>query len=438
LTSADRLEIVFDRLGIDRAHVLACMSGDWGGFVTKSAGRVCSLTIVAPHLNKGVPAALAVLTAPGLVIAGDQGAPAKRARDLAARFGLGSLFELRDYATPAWADTIADRTADVANAIGDFLARTERDGRVPAAVTGTGEGEVAGIHYRIEGQGPALVPMPLSLAPTQWDALVPRFAERYSVVRLGGPHLGVVSLLEDRAKSGYGELVAQVLDRTRILPGEAVLEVGCGSGALTRALANRIGDGHAIVAADLNPYLLAEAQALTTAEGLKQPIQFEQANAEALPFPDGTFDVAFCCTVLEEGDADRMVAEMARVTRPGGRIAIITRAIDVDWWVNLALPRDLKRKIDALGPATGAGVGDGGCADSSLYTRIVKAGLTPIMMGPQFAVYRNGERLDDVLDRFAAALPEDEGRLCRAAIDQGGADGVLFAAEPFHCAVAKR
>jgi SAM-dependent methyltransferase len=268
--------------------------------------------------------------------------------------------------------------------------------------------------------------------------LVPRFAERYSVVRLGGPHLGVVSLLEDRAKSGYGELVAQVLDRTRILPGEAVLEVGCGSGALTRALANRIGDGHAIVAADLNPYLLAEAQALTTAEGLKQPIQFEQANAEALPFPDGTFDVAFCCTVLEEGDSDRMVAEMARVTRPGGRIAIITRAIDVDWWVNLALPRDLKRKIDALGPATGAGVGDGGCADSSLYTRIVKAGLTPIMMGPQFAVYRNGERLDDVLDWFAAALPEDEGRLCRAAIDQGGADGVLFAAEPFHCAVAKR
>ncbi len=280
--------------------------------------------------------------------------------------------------------------------------------------------------------------MPLSLAPSQWDPLVPQLSERYTVVRLGGPHLGVVSLLEDRAQSGYGDLVAHVLDQTQLAPGETVLEVGCGSGALVRPLAIRIGPGNAIVAADLNPYLLSEARALVRSEGLTDAISFELANAEALPFADDRFDVAYCCTVMEEGDADRMVAEMARITHPGGRIAIITRAIDVDWWVNLALPRDLKRKIDALGPATGAGVGDRGCADSSLYARITKAGLTPVTMGPQFAVYRGGERLDDVLDRLVAALPEDEGRLCRSAIQQAQADGVLFAAEPFHCAVAKR
>ncbi len=90
------------------------MSGDWGEFSAASPERICSLTIVAPHLNKGIPETLRAFAAPSLVIAGDQGAPAKRARDLAGRFGRGELFELRDYATPAWADTIADRTEEVA------------------------------------------------------------------------------------------------------------------------------------------------------------------------------------------------------------------------------------------------------------------------------------------------------------------------------------
>ena len=59
-------------------------------------------------------------------------------------------------------------------------------------------------------------------------------------------------------------------------------------------------------------------------------------------------------------------------------------------------------------------------------------------MGPQFAIYKDGERLDDVLDRLVAAVPEDEGRMCRVAIRQAKTDGVLFVAEPFHCAVAAR
>jgi len=39
-------------------------------------------------------------------------------------------------------------------------------------------------------------------------------------------------------------------------------------------------------------------------------------------------DLTLSCTVLEEGDADRMLAEMIRVTKPGGRVAVIVRAID--------------------------------------------------------------------------------------------------------------
>ena len=133
------------------------------------------------------------------VISGDQGPPAKRARDLAGTFGHGEFFELSDYASPAWADTIADRTEEVTGAIGKFLARAERESGVPSVVTSKGDGEIAGIRYRIQGQGPALVLMPLSLAPSQWEPLVSRLSDHYSIVQLGGPNLGVISLLEARA-----------------------------------------------------------------------------------------------------------------------------------------------------------------------------------------------------------------------------------------------
>ena len=118
---------MFGQLGLARVHVGACMSGDWGELVTTHADCIHSLTIVAPHLNKGVPEASKTFRSPSLVITGDQGAPAQRARDLAVRFENGALFELCDYASPMWADTVADRAADIAEALCEFLARADRD-----------------------------------------------------------------------------------------------------------------------------------------------------------------------------------------------------------------------------------------------------------------------------------------------------------------------
>jgi ubiquinone/menaquinone biosynthesis C-methylase UbiE len=49
----------------------------------------------------------------------------------------------------------------------------------------------------------------------------------------------------------------------------------------------------------------------------------QEGNAEALPFRANQFDVTVACTVLEEGDADRMLAELVRVTKPGRRVGVI-------------------------------------------------------------------------------------------------------------------
>ena len=432
-----RVERALNHLGIGRVHVAACMSGDWGELLLNCPDRVRSLTIIAPHLNKGLPDCLNTFPSPALIITGDQGASAPRARDLAGRFLQGELFELQNYATPMWADTVADRTTEVTEAIISFLARVEDDDNGPSSEMADSNGEIAGIRYRVLGKGPPLLLLPLSMAPSQWEPLVSRLSNYYSIILLGGPFLGAISLLEARACSGYGQLVAQVIDQANLRPGETVLEVGCGSGALARGLAQRTNSKNLIVATDLNPYLLSEAEILASRDGLSETISFERADAEALPYPDARFHVSISCTVMEEGKADQMLSELARVTRPGGRVVVMTRALDVDWWANLPLSTELSRRINALGPGTGAGVGDGGCADASLYRRLLAAGLMPLFMGPQFAIYREGERLADVLDRLLAPLSNIEAEDCRDAIRQAKQDGTLLVAEPFHCAVGK-
>ena len=60
------------------------------------------------------------------------------------------------------------------------------------------------------------------------------------------------------------------------------------------------------------------------------------------------------------------------------------------------------------------------------------------MLGPQFAIYSDGERLADVVDRLIGVQSEDDAPLCREAVQQARMSGTLFVAEPFHCAVATK
>jgi SAM-dependent methyltransferase len=95
--------------------------------------------------------------------------------------------------------------------------------------------------------------------------------------------------------------------------------------------------------------LLREARQLARQEGFGDVIEFHEGRAEALPFSDDSIDVALSRTVMEEGDADRMLAELIRLTKPGGRVAVMVRAVDVPAWVNLPLNPELKAKVSRPG-----------------------------------------------------------------------------------------
>jgi hypothetical protein len=159
-----------------------------------------------------------------------------------AQFPEATLVALPDYFSPPWADVITDRTDAMRGAILDFLASYDRRHGTTQVTLPEGAGEVAGIPYRIQGMGPPLVLFPLGLAPPQWAPLLSRLSAQYCTIRLGGPALGFLALLESRGRAvGYQGMVRQLLETPQLQPGEGVLDVGCGSGVLDRWLAQYTG-----------------------------------------------------------------------------------------------------------------------------------------------------------------------------------------------------
>jgi SAM-dependent methyltransferase len=110
-------------------------------------------------------------------------------------------------------------------------------------------------------------------------------------------------------------------DRGGVMAGRSVLDVGCGFGLETLRLAALAGPGK-VAGIDKSADFIAEATARATAAGLA--IDFEVGDAEALPYPDASFDCVRAERLLIYlTDPAKAVAEMKRVARPGGRIALI-------------------------------------------------------------------------------------------------------------------
>ena len=99
--------------------------------------------------------------------------------------------------------------------------------------------------------------------------------------------------------------------------GDRVLDVACGTGALTLAVAEIAGPSGSVVGLDANPEMLAVAR--------RKPVQIEwlEGRAEALPLPDGSFNAVvsqFGFMFFE--DKPKALREMVRVLKPGGRLAV--------------------------------------------------------------------------------------------------------------------
>jgi arsenite methyltransferase len=140
-------------------------------------------------------------------------------------------------------------------------------------------------------------------------------------------------LLDDQMHPGGERLTLRLARLAGVAPGARVVDVACGSGASALLLAREL--GCVMVGVDLGARAIEQARRATRAGARAS---FLLGDAEALPLPDTSFDVALSeCSLCTFPDKPRAIAEMARVVRAGGCIAIADVTADLD-----ALPAQLR------------------------------------------------------------------------------------------------
>ena len=125
------------------------------------------------------------------------------------------------------------------------------------------------------------------------------------------------------ATRAYKQQTFALLD---LRPGDCVLDVGCGAGDDVRALAQLVAPGGRAVGVDTSLTMVEEAR--RRSDGLGLPVEFRVGDAHCLDFLEGAFDGARTDRVLQHLDEpERALAELIRVTKRGGRIAVM----EPDW-----------------------------------------------------------------------------------------------------------
>jgi arsenite methyltransferase len=155
-------------------------------------------------------------------------------------------------------------------------------------------------------------------------------------------------LLGESFHPGGAALTSRLAQALRVGPRDTVVDVASGPGKSALQLTRETGCD--VVGVELSPALVAEAGQAAKAAGLGGSVRFLQGDAEALPLPDASADGVLCeCALCIFPDKERAVQEVARVLRPGARLALSDLTA-----VRERLPRELsslEARVACLGDA---------------------------------------------------------------------------------------
>jgi ubiquinone/menaquinone biosynthesis C-methylase UbiE len=252
--------------------------------------------------------------------------------------------------------------------------------------------------------------------------------EAYSAVDHGRDPAALLATMDAvEALSGFQEARELALQGLNLRPGQRVLDVGCGSGGALPAVLDRISPGGQAVGVDLSETMIAEARRRWASPD--RPLRFEIADARALPFETGSFDACRTDRMMSHvPQPEAALAEMLRVTRPSGRIAVI----DVD--IETTIVDSPDPEVVRLAAVAGADRLQNGRIARRVEGMLRGAGLSNLVTRPMFARVT----LEVLKAMFADVLDElSTTRLDRARVrrwwaglaDQDGS-GDLFALLP--------
>jgi ubiquinone/menaquinone biosynthesis C-methylase UbiE len=190
-----------------------------------------------------------------------------------------------------------------------------------------------------------------------------------------------VQRLEAQGRA-YGRLLDKEMEFLSLKPGMRVLDAGCGTGVVTRRMAIKVSPGE-VQGVDMDSLFIEEARKIAVKKGVSN-IKFSVGNADDLKFEDDVFDLSYCRLVLMHvKDPVKTVAELKRVTRSGGTIAISDQD-DGGILVYPELPKMMYMfsKYGSLAKMRG----EDRFIGRKLFSIMERAGLSPITIYP-FPIY---------------------------------------------------
>ncbi len=205
----------------------------------------------------------------------------------------------------------------------------------------------------------------------------------------------------------FAPAAEHLLAVARLRPGERVLDVGTGTGIVARLAAPNVGPAGSVAGLDVSPAMLNVARAMAAEEGLT--IDWNDGQAEALPYPDESFDLVLSqFALMFFTDRAGALAEMRRVLTPGGRVALsVFQGIDRHPFYQ-ALDDAIERRLGMSAVGEIFALGDADALGASL----TRAGFRDVVVEP-FPITASFPNPDAFLageiDVDTAAIPAMQG-----------------------------
>jgi demethylmenaquinone methyltransferase/2-methoxy-6-polyprenyl-1,4-benzoquinol methylase len=154
---------------------------------------------------------------------------------------------------------------------------------------------------------------------------VPKSQKAGQVAEVFHSVAGKYDLMNDLMSMGVHRLWKRfTIELSGVRSGHQVLDIAGGTGDLTMKFSDLVGPGGKVVLADINASMLKVGRSRLTDRGYAGNIEYVQADAEHLPFPDNSFNaVSIAFGLRNVTDKDQALRDMARVLKPGGKLMVL-------------------------------------------------------------------------------------------------------------------